>query len=247
MESMFNLMSITKGVIGFLYATTPGIDVQKRLIGNITIDQVLNHQTGISDDGTFDYLQYRALAETSASDCLAYCKSTLLHQTAQPGFAYNNIVWHILSHQFRIHTGMTCGEALRRRLVGKDWIWEHTTDGTALGPHGLYMSKTALYELVRLMYPWLKQAYHTHWMTMTRVPDNHWEFLGKQTCLARRTWHGWWFKADNIAWGHGYYAQFLFIDFGRCTVDGQLKRGDAAYEEVPRRRLFLERCIEQRM
>ena len=242
MESMLNLMSITKGVIGFLYATTPTINGEDRLIGTITVDQALNHQTGLSDDGTFDYLHYRALAETSASAVLAYCHTML--QTAPPGFAYNNIIWHLLSHHYRVRTGMTCGEALQRRLVNRDWLWEQTTDGTALGPHGLYMSKPAFSELMSIVSPWLEHIHLTKWATMTRVPAEHWEFLGPQTCTARRIWHGWWFQEAQVAWGHGYYAQFVFINFRNGQIRAQLQRGDAAYDEVPRRQLFIERCLE---
>ena len=241
-QCMYNCMSITKGVIGFLYGHH-GLDTSLELLPGVTVEDALCHRTGCSDDGTFDYTGYRAAAAEGRAKTFARLQ---LH-TLQPGtFAYNNSVWHLLSAHFQEQVGMSCATALQRIIGMTDWLWEHTADRsrTSLGPHGLYLSEPALQRLLPYLQTWLASV---PYKLGTPVPVDHWSHLGADVCRGRTAYYGWWFRGPSLAWGHGYYAQFMVFHLPQGAIHCSLQRGDDAYIEDPTRLVFLSDAVAGRL
>ena len=263
---MFWVASITKSAIGLCYVQA-GVDLTLPLVEGIelsdtpnnfaycrrlTLVQCLCHYTGAENDhDNFDFDQYRDwVTKPGATGRCLDLMETLVRKSnpsCEPKFAYNNIVWHLLTWRLHSLTGRTCTEFLSELFgghvsgnsrggitQGRDWGWETDADGIPLGPHGLKLNYKAAHVLGEIgRYVMDSICYPT---TRLPTPRTFWEWLELPAPIS--IWLGWWFCKDTV-FAHGFCCQFV----AATRVSTYVQLSEDFGEPTQKKRLFLANSI----
>ena len=194
-SKMFDVMSITKAVIGLLCES-------KR-------EDLLN-MVGYSED--WDYDDFRKQVEHGA-DLKAYAKSKMKRDVQ--GFSYCNLAYQILAceqpdiaSRFGKFIGRPVTRTTSRWVYGDGWKWEHCC-GQPLGPHGLHMTK----EVGRIFGTKAQQTLQQ--ANPVPIEKGRWGGCGQDAM--KGYWHGWFFK-ENAAFAIGYVSQIIAVTPERVSV-----------------------------
>ena len=195
---MYDVMSITKAVIGLLCDSTR--------------EDLLN-MTGYSEK--WDYDDFRRHVERG-DDLKAYANRHMAKDVK--GFAYCNLAYQILASEhpdiakrFGEFIGRPVTHVTPTWVSGDGWKWEHSR-GQPLGPHGLYMSKEVGHLFGAKARPLLQGA------KGVPILKGRWGGCGKDDM--KRYWHGWFFKNDT-AYAIGYVSQIIAVRLPRGQKPGK--------------------------
>ena len=208
-------MSITKAAIGLMYHVHE--HTYRRSDGcfnGISIGMALNMRTGKHDD-QWDYDDYRRQVESN-KNLAQYSSSRLRKASNSCKWSYNNLIYQLLAskmkdvaNKFGDFMKDPAGELKQDGNLyfkhGKSWKWEHTKDGEALGPHGLWMTK----EFAKLFGEKAKE--HVLKMSIperTDIPTSAWNGIGAGKL--KRYWNGWFFTEKN-AYAIGWVVQVIAL------------------------------------
>lgn len=241
--SLHNVMSITKGAIGLLYAHA-GVDVTQPLWPrwkdtSLTLEDALHHRAGMHDDDgphKFDYDAFRQAVKRSATSYAA--RILVERKSTGPRFGYSNLAWQLLAFRFEEITGTRLNSALEKLIGPFGWKWETDGAGTCLGPYGLEMSGAAARRLGDVAMWLLKEEDFT-----TKCPAWFWPHQG----IGKRFIHNGWFAVKEprfVMYAVGFRDQYLVVSALRTRV--QL-RGDAQakfdHESTPDEAAFLRNTL----
>ena len=194
---MYDVMSVTKAVIGTMYHIHKS-DEHK----SDTNHDLLNMKGYVED---WDYDDFRAQVESKTADLKGYAVKRLKRESC--GFSYCNLAYQVLASDMP-DVATKFGDFIKRPVMsvtsnwtyGDGWKWEHS-NGQPLGPHGLHMTKEVGSIFGAKAQPILQGV--------QGVPlGDGWGGCGNKAL--QQYWHGWFFKG-NIAYAIGYVSQMIAV------------------------------------
>lgn len=191
-QKMYDVMSITKAVIGIMYYIHKPPHTNQKLLNMVGYDEA------------WDYDDFRVQVEAK-TNLKAYAMGRLNRNTG--GFSYCNLAYQVLASDMP-DVATKFGEFIERPVTsvtsnwicGDGWKWEHS-NGQPLGPHGLHMTEEVGCLFGAKARPFLQGDKGV-------LLGNGWGGCGSE--VLQRYWHGWFFK-ENIAYAIGYVSQMIAV------------------------------------
>ena len=202
-------MSITKAAIGMVYHVSPP---KTKTICGIPLVDALNMMSGYNDDA-WNYDEFRKQVEDN-KNLAEYAKKRLKTAGRVKKWCYNNLVYQLLAsnmkdvaNKFGDFIGDSAGELKQDDNLyfkhGKSWKWEHTKNGEALGPHGLWMTEACAKKFGELSRPHFKMK------SFRRVQFDPRDWGGVGSGILQHYGSGWFFAKN--AYAIGYRAQVIAV------------------------------------
>lgn len=200
---MIHTMSITKAAIGMVYHVSPP---KTKTIFGIPFVDALNMMSGYDDDA-WDYDDFRKQVDDNAN-LAKYAEKRLKTASRVKKWCYNNLVYQLLASKLPVAKLFAdfMGDTLvqkGRYMTGDGWMWEHTKDGEALGPHGLWMTEKCAIKFGERSRPHLKMK------SFVRVQFDPREWKGVGSGILQHYGSGWFFAKN--AYAIGYRAQVVAV------------------------------------
>ena len=250
----FDVLSITKGVLGMAFLNA-NIDVYQTIYTTkkknnaesmtITLKDALCHHTGVEDK--FDYFMF--MNKIGHENMLHYAEKVFADlcekdenqkKIREKQFAYNNIVWRIISgilykdrkyidkwFQQNIGTGNFNFD------VSKDNKKGHDIDNIPNGVNGLRLNHEGICNVVMTAYNLFKNISLTTLWALQKIPAKNKCTVHLDEKYGVYAYYGWFFVVfPNVVndlvnsqirgcFAHGYNRQFICLDFNYKTFSVQ--------------------------
>ena len=235
----YESMSLTKGALGLAWLSkTEKKDRQIPLISlsggepdtmpdanatsgrKITVEEALNHMTGVENDGAFEYDEF--MKEKDSTSFHSYCEDkfmSLMKDDTDKGFAYNNTVWPLISKRFEDVVKEKASHYLKRKVEGLEFVFD--ANGFMLGTNGMLMDCPTAKAYAR----WAKGVFMdisgdelVNQKPIRKQPREIWGNLAGSG-YSVRPFYGWFIISDTgnpepplLAVSVGYKDQYICID-----------------------------------
>lgn len=202
--TLYDVMSITKAVIGLMYIDVDGYE------------DLLNMEGYIEN---WDYDDFRRQVKQN-TNLKKYALNRIKKTSSD--FSYCNLAYQVLASEMK-DIAFKFGEFVdrpvvkktRRWVYGNGWKWEHC-NSQALGPHGLHITKEIGNIIGIKAKPLLK-------LSMGIPLKEGWLGYGKN--VLEKFWHGWFIK-DKMTFAIGYVSQTIAIKTNKVEIDFYIEDWD---------------------
>ena len=252
----FDVLSITKGVLGMaflnanidvyqtIYTTKKNISMESM---TITLKDALCHHTGVEDK--FDYFMF--MNKINHENMLHYAENVFADlcekdenqkKIKAKEFAYNNIVWRIISgilYKDRKYIDtwfeQKIGAGNFNFDLSKDNKKGHDIDNIPNGVNGLRLNHEGLCNVVITAYNLFKNISLTTLWEQQKIPAKHKCAVNLDEKYGVYAYYGWFFVVfPNVVndlvnsqirgcFAHGYDRQFICLDFNYKTFSVQMR------------------------
>jgi len=232
-DDKFNVMSITKGVVGLVFLTTHETRgyLDRYIFPNIkiTIEEALCHQTGLENDQTFgeQYDEYMRLSEKNTM--YKYAMNHFLYDYNKrfrgTTYEYNNIVWRILVQIFAEYANKYMRDAIRSIPGLSDANFDTDAGGFIHGLNGMMMSCKMATDYGK----WAAGVLKGHRSILLKYPriKNHWTGALAGDGFEIHPFFGWFVVASErnpdepvAAISIGFMSQFICVSLINDVTPG---------------------------
>jgi hypothetical protein len=201
---MYEVMSVTKAVIGLVYTQR----------GSVTEEEagLLNMQYREDWDDDLTFKEFRDKVENGGS--LLEFAQLRLHKQDQ--FSYCNLAYQLLASRYP-NLPQDFGKLIGRPQTARDakwaygngWKWEISKSGEVLGPHGLHITDEVgmlIGEVAKSLFVDVKPV----------NTGEGWGGIGAG--MLNRYYRGWFFRGDGAFFAIGLVAQIIGVHGDKVSV-----------------------------